>query len=140
MKNLSKVLFFLTLIGIVYFSSQSGLVSKSQSSYFANFLGINSKIFGFHIRKLAHLFIYFLLGFFLILSWKKISLKKFIFSFIFILIFAFCDEFYQSFIPRRISSLKDVKIDFLGGSSGILVATLLKSVYSFFKNLFKRKE
>lgn len=139
LKYLGRVLFFITILTIFYFSSQTGLVSKEQSTNFKNFLGISYKVWGINIRKWAHIFIYFLLGFFFVLSLGKLSFKKFILSFLFILGFAFCDEFYQSTIPGRVYTLKDIKIDFYGGSIGIFTASFLKGVFhTIQKRLLKK--
>ncbi|MGL5050161.1 MAG: VanZ family protein [Fusobacteriaceae bacterium] len=139
MKNLSRILFVITILAIFYFSSQPGLVSKAQTENFRHFFGISYKVLGINFRKWAHVFIYFLLGFLFILSLGKLTLKKFILSFFFILIFGFFDELYQSQIPRRISTLKDVKIDFYGGSAGIFLASFLKIVFQSIQKRLSKK-
>ncbi len=46
---------------------------------------------------------------------RKIEKRKLFFIIIFIFIYAVSDEFHQSFIEGRVSSIKDVIVDIIGG-------------------------
>jgi VanZ family protein len=73
--------------------------------------------YGFPIRKLGHIFVYFILT---ILFWKNIfwiksySIEKAIICFIVVFAFAIFDEIHQSIIPGRHGNIKGVFIDMLG--------------------------
>ena len=74
------------------------------------------------IRKLAHFTEYALLGFFIARAFRtstKVWLKLFWFRWGSgsIVVFAFLDEYHQSFVPSRMSSVFDSLIDILGGLS-----------------------
>lgn len=79
---------------------------------------------GINFSILYHFCAFFLLTFFLLLSFKegkKIKLKEIVFSIIICLIFAALDEIHQLFVPLRSCSLDDLLTD----SSGSLLATLM---------------
>jgi VanZ family protein len=72
------------------------------------------------IRKLGHLTEYFILGILLFRAFrgesKELRSLRWAFSsFLVIVLYAASDEFHQSFVPERTSSLVDVGIDALGG-------------------------
>jgi VanZ family protein len=92
------------------------------------------------LRKIAHIMEYFLLGTltFTVLFVSKVRQKKaFLITLIFCLAFAYVDEFYQKFIPGRVSSLRDVMIDFAGS---ILAVIILFCVMSIFKRVKGRNK
>jgi VanZ family protein len=81
-------------------------------------------------RKSGHMLEYFILGIF---TWRAVRretrdpMKVFVLSAVVVLMVALSDEFHQSFVPSRTSSVIDVGYDFIGG-----VAAL--SVLSRFRN------
>ena len=78
----------------------------------------------FILKKTAHVVEYAILSFLLIrgltntassqLFPKKVKPYALIIAFIFAVIYAFSDEFHQSFVPGRTSKLRDVGFDTLG--------------------------
>lgn len=126
------------VLTIIYFSRQPGVVSATQSSYVRDTIpkvidvsgGIKRQVFRIHLRKSAHFFLYALLGLFIGFSLKKYRVKSIFFTLIGILLFALSDEYHQTFIPGRSGELRDVGIDFLGGTAGIILAGILRKITS----------
>lgn len=84
------------------------------------------------VRRSAHLFEYFILALLVSNSFKqfKVENSRALIYILFICLFtAHLDEFYQSFIPGRTSSVRDVLLDFTGSLTGILFSYL-----TFYKN------
>lgn len=82
------------------------------------------------IRKSAHFFVYFVLGFLLFRSFCGESSQKWcsrwaVYSVILVIFIAMSDEFHQSFVSSRTSSPFDVVIDLAGGVFS-QIAILLK--------------
>lgn len=97
------------------------------------------------IRKFAHLFIYFCLGFILYLSAVFIQKDKrrpiFILVCLFIVIgIAFVDEINQFYTEGRGSSMKDILIDTAGGAAGIYFYYIITDLIGHIKSLFKKQE
>ena len=90
-----------------------------------------SKNLDYPMRKLMHVFMYFILTLLLINALYQSGVKKniYIFSILISFIYACTDEYHQSFRART-SSFKDVLIDILGG---ILAIILLKIIVKFKK-------
>lgn len=136
---ISAALTLAVMATIFIFSSQTGSVSSGASNGFGKwFLGIfgiavppgqsasDVVLFaGLRIRNLAHIFLFFCLGFssYLLSAslWgirleaapSKIALSA-LCAFAFSLLYACSDEFHQSFIPGRSATLRDVLIDCIG--------------------------
>jgi VanZ family protein len=66
------------------------------------------------LRKLAHIFVFFILTYFLISSFVKY--KRFYIYFVIVaaIAYAFIDEYHQVFVPFRYGNAKDILIDSLG--------------------------
>jgi len=98
--------------GIIFFlSHQPGLKSNLPSEY------------DFILRKLAHISEYAILTFLLIkaFSQHQLSKKRILFFSVFLaVLYAFSDEYHQSFISQRTGVFRDVVID----SSGIFLVWL----------------
>ena len=77
------------------------------------------------VRKSAHFIEYAILGFSVARSMKLSGAKHSFTSVIACAIYASTDEFHQSFTPGRSSELKDVLLDTLGASFGILIYWLI---------------
>ncbi|WBW98970.1 VanZ family protein [Oceanirhabdus sp. W0125-5] len=88
------------------------------------------------IRKTGHFFVFFMLAYFLYTIIKNILNKK---SSIYVWVLFLClligvlDEFYQSFIKGRTSSVRDVVIDF----AGVIFFFILKEVVNIFEKVVK---
>lgn len=77
------------------------------------------------VAEIYHFSVFFLLGFFLFFSTKgekKTSPFYLISTLIITLIYAFSDEFHQSFVPFRSPDLFDILTDLIGASISILIA------------------
>lgn len=86
------------------------------------------KRFIYPVRKLAHVTIYFILGFLVYLYIKDLKIdNKIIISILICVLYATSDEIHQLFILGRSGEVKDVLIDTLGSVLGILFLKILKS-------------
>jgi VanZ family protein len=77
------------------------------------------------MRKLGHWVEYFVLSVLLLRALQnetggKWKLRYAVITLVFVLLYAFGDEFHQSFVPSRTASLGDVTIDVLGGICGVV--------------------
>lgn len=137
------ILLILWMILIFWFSNQNGNISGEMSdgliSEVVRFIEIvlknsldNEKIietFAFLIRKVAHFFMYFVLGILWmnLLKEHRISLgKQVIYSLLFCIIYACSDEFHQLFVPGRSGNIIDTMIDTTGSLCSILPIYLFK--------------
>lgn len=79
--------------------------------------------------KVIHAIIYFPLAFLIYRSLWNCRMKKYIFVIAFILagIYGISDEFHQSFVPGRDSSLGDAAADFVGALLGSLGASIFRT-------------
>lgn len=103
--------------------------------YFFCVISVISHIPGHQIAKLqwnvwdkaAHFAIYFPLGILLGLGLKKMS-KWVVLGIFSVFLFGLLDEYHQSFIPGRFSSLGDVVADFAGGVAGLATGLVMKKL------------
>ena len=136
-KIISLILLFLWCLLIFSFSNQNGTVSENSSSRILLLLNNILKIFNnnidltkslvatFIIRKLAHIFLYFVL--FIISNYVSCSYnikKRYLYSLLFCLIYATSDEIHQLFINERSFGIIDIIIDFIGSLIGLLLIKL----------------
>jgi len=132
-KIISIILLIFWCMLIFYFSNQVGSLSENSSSrlinFFSNLFGINLykfKYIKFIVRKLAHIFLYFVLSLLSINCFKRFKYQKYIIiSFIFCLIYSSCDEFHQFFISERSAQITDIFIDCIGIFLGIFLYSLI---------------
>jgi len=84
----------------------------------------------FAVRKTAHFSEYFILSFFITLTYSEFFNKKLNISFILLmcLLVALSDEYLQSFIPGRGSMVRDVFIDFSGSLTQIIIFLFIKKL------------
>ena len=138
-KYFNLILLILWMLFIFVMSHNSAVSSSNQSSLITDFI---SKIFRiedievleFIIRKIAHLFEYFVLGLLMINYFKKYNNINYLFvSMLLCIIYAFTDEIHQLFIPGRNGNIKDIFID----SIGSLVSVI--SYYLIYKNNVVKK-
>lgn len=123
---------------IFYFSHQPAQQSSELSTgvtklmteminYLIPKLEIDYTSYTFYIRKLAHIFVYFVLGCLLIRAFErrfKITYKQIISAFLICLLFAISDEVHQLFVPGRSGEFRDVVIDTIGATFGIIIYLL----------------
>ena len=126
------------MVGIFLFSGQQGEASAGVSNgvgeWLLGILGIeippgmsasNVPIaFGLTIRKLAHIFLYLLLGGTSFLFAATLPIKTVVkaagpavsggIAFVISLLYACLDEVHQSFVPGRAAQLQDVGVDAIG--------------------------
>jgi VanZ family protein len=81
------------------------------------------------IRKLAHIFEYFVLGLLLLNAFKNGKQKVWtwklsFFALLGVLLWAIGDEFHQLFVPVRQASIRDVAIDTTGGALAQVVSAI----------------
>ena len=84
---------------------------------------------GINLSTIYHIVVFFLLGFFLLISInkdKEPKTKPLIFTVIISIIYAILDEAHQFFVPLRTPSIQDLLVD----SAGIFLSTL---VYLYYK-------
>lgn len=83
------------------------------------------------VRKGAHIFIYFLLGFLvinLVIEYKMLDWKTMFLSFVITFLYACSDEIHQLFVRGRSGSIIDVGIDSIGIYLGILCYYFIKKL------------
>jgi VanZ family protein len=83
----------------------------------------------FLIRKLAHVTEYFISGLLLFRAFRSGSEERHawrwaLYSFLVLVLIAATDEYHQSFVSERTSSIVDVGIDSIGGVLALVVSTL----------------
>ena len=153
MKIYKNIWVGLTIIwmGLIYYmSNQPASISSSQSGGFINMLS-NLPIIGntikelmkigiaeFLIRKSAHMFLYFMLAILIYMVFKNInSIKVYIYSLTGCFIYACTDEIHQLFITGRSGEFKDVLVDTLGATIGLLLVFIINKILSLRKNKIK---
>ena len=137
------IILILWMILIFWFSNQNGTISSEMSdgliSEVVKFIEIilknsfgnekNIEAFAFLIRKVAHFFLYFVLGILWmnLLKEHRVSLgKQVIYSLLFCIMYACSDEIHQLFIPGRSGNIIDTMIDTTGSLCSIITIYLFK--------------
>ena len=118
-KILSLIFLILWCLLIFYFSNQSGSVSNHSSGLIVKMVRIiiptgNIELLTFIIRKLAHMFLYFMLTILTYNCFKQFNFKKKYLIILFCFLYAISDEIHQLFIVNRSCELRDVLIDMIG--------------------------
>ena len=135
-KIISTILLVLWCLLIFYFSNQNGNVSEASSSHVIDFinkiLSINLYEFKYSIfivRKLAHMFLYFVLYLLSFNFFKSFKSKKYyLYAFIFCLLYAISDEVHQLFINERTFKVFDIVIDMGGSSIGYFLLKIINKI------------
>lgn len=96
------------------------------------------KNFNVFVRKSAHAFEFLVLA--MLILWAMTchdvkGIKAIFFTLLIVLFYAITDEFHQLFVYGRWASLKDVKIDFIGG----VIGSIFYSLISLRTNLKSKK-
>ncbi|MGM8365240.1 VanZ family protein [Virgibacillus sp. W0181] len=74
------------------------------------------------IRKNAHFFAYFVLGWLIIYAWRNSGideLRSVVFAICLCVLYAISDEIHQLFVPGRSGEVRDVFIDSAGSVTGV---------------------
>ena len=133
--KLLKIHLLLPLIWMVVifiFSQQPASVSSGQSSVFVEQLhhivpSIDQQLLTFMIRKSAHIFAYFILGILMFNALWKIKFSKLtsgwpaISSITICTLYAASDELHQLFISGRSGEVRDIIIDSIAASIGVVL-------------------
>lgn len=129
MKKYIKLALLVLWLGVIYyFSSQNGTTSGNlsngllkQIATFFNIKDINEFVlkYGPIIRKLAHLFEYFVLGVLVYININTPNNKHIIIvTVILCCLYATTDELHQLFVSDRVFMFTDIIIDTLGSTLG----------------------
>ena len=124
------------MIFIFIMSHSNGLESANQSNFIVNFINNilkleNTELIGTIIRKLAHLFEYFVLGILMFNCLKRYNIKRIILiSIVLCFIYAITDEIHQLYIPGRSGNLIDVMIDAIGSYIGMMSYKIILNIHN----------
>jgi VanZ family protein len=86
----------------------------------------------FIFRKIGHLFIYAVLGALVygtLRHRKRSRLTCILFALSVVILIACADEYIQQYSPNRTASIRDVGVDLVGGSLGIILLNLIRRMY-----------
>ena len=132
-KHTYLILCILWMMLIFWFSSQVGDDSQSMSDsvivmidriFHTHILtggGILEETVSFLVRKAAHMSEYAILAMLFAAYWRAAGNRHYlIMAFVCVVAYAASDEFHQLFVAGRSGQLKDVGIDTLGGTLGLL--------------------
>ena len=146
-KIISIILLVLWLSLIFFFSNQNGELSSNSSSFVVNLVNEFLQIFNpkidisiypvtvFIIRKLAHMFLYFILYLLTYYVMYQFNIKKrFILSLLFCIFYAGADEVHQLFINERSGQIADVLVDTLGS----IIAIIFLKIINFLKRKLRK--
>ncbi len=134
------------LLIIFIFSHQPGELSYAISDHIGELIKQFAADLSIHlpklnIRKIAHIAIFFLLGFSCTLMFSSFLKHKNIYHPILISLvfsFAFCtaaaafDEWHQTFIPGRTGQIKDIFIDLAGFGTAIILTEIINLIIVLF--------
>ena len=120
---MKKALKVICLIGwmalIFYFSAQNVADSKHLSEGVLSFLAkalSENEFYRILIRKMAHFFLYFVLGLLAYVNFKKTG-----FSVIFCALYALSDEIHQYFVPGRSFMAADILLDSVASALAVVI-------------------
>lgn len=124
------------MVAIFVFSNQDSSVSSRQSGTIVDFIeslgsSLDEDLLTFLTRKAAHIFVYFVLGLLvynLLRTYGMGAKKTIVFSALMAFGYASFDEIHQLFIPGRSGELRDVLIDTMAASVGVVLYALIDRV------------
>ena len=134
-KILNIILLILWLGTIFFFSSQNSEDTTNTSSKLDFIINIIVKDESkkdearFIVRKIAHFTEYFILALLVlnvVKDYKTIDYKWLLFILIMCIIYAISDEYHQSFVDGRVSSIKDVIIDSCGSLLSLICYKVIR--------------
>lgn len=123
---------FIWMAVIFIFSQQPASISSGQSSVFVEQLhhivpSIDQYLLTFIIRKSAHIFAYFILGILIFNALWRINFSKLTYSqpaissITICALYAASDELHQLFISGRSGEVRDIIIDSIAASIGVVL-------------------
>lgn len=126
------------IILIFLFSSQVATESSELSGRIVNSIApvapeIIKSSLTFLVRKSAHVFLYFVLGILtanFLVSYKLKAKLVYIYSLIFVFVYAITDEIHQLFVAGRSGEVRDVLMDTVAGAVGIALYLGLRKLLS----------
>jgi VanZ family protein len=141
-KSISWIPVILLMILIFYFSQQPVTISNDLSMGITEPIiqiietatpieNVSEDMINHIVRKNAHFFLYFFLGIFVLIGLKKSGVRgtRSVMHALFLsVIFAISDEVHQLFVAGRGASIKDVLIDSMGATIGILIVSIISYV------------
>lgn len=127
------LLVILWMTGIFFMSNEVANTSSARSAEIVQTIqsiGINAPegLLTFLVRKAAHITAYFILGilFYALLREYRISTKRTILlSILFAMLYAGTDELHQVFVSGRSGEFRDILIDTIGATIGIVIYSLI---------------
>ena len=123
-------------------SKQSGFIIYVFSLFGLDLNSIWGELANYIIRKGAHFFEYAVLAILigsLLYSYRYTWMNRIIYALFMVLLCAILDEYFQSFVDGRNSSVKDILIDFSGAIVGCLFLELMMITKIKIKSLFLSK-
>lgn len=139
-KDVSIIVTIIWMGIIFYLSHQPESESSELSSRFLLIIEgiitylhvtINVDLLHFLIRKSAHFIAYFILGILIIRTLqigRKINVRFIVLAFSIGVLYAISDELHQLFIPGRSGEFRDVIIDSVGASLGIIFYIMIIAI------------
>ncbi|MDQ0359822.1 VanZ family protein [Breznakia pachnodae] len=156
-----SIIFVLIWMYVIFrFSASSGTESSSMSGWVVDFFykiielftgkNLQASLSAEHlatvhllIRKLAHMFIYFVLSISVMVTLFTFPLKLFtrsLFSVLICFAYACTDEFHQLFVAGRGGAFTDVLVDTSGAILGVIFSLILYCViYTIFFKYYHKK-
>lgn len=125
----------LWMLVIFVFSHQPATISDTQSGVFVEqlqtwFPAVDSSFLTFIVRKSAHIFAYFVLGVLTFRALRQTDLARLVlWTAIICAIYAVTDEFHQLFVPGRSGEVRDILIDTVAATTGVILTRLIYKNY-----------
>ena len=141
--SVAKFILIIIWMGLIFFmSSQGADASSGLSSVFTDQImyyipGFTEDTITFIVRKSAHIFMYVVLGIFLygLINSSSMSQKRrILYSLSIAFGYAVFDEIHQTFVPGRSGEVRDILIDTISASLGILAITRILKLYGAYRN------
>lgn len=139
----NKILYFilplLWMLVIFAFSHQPATISDTQSGVFVEQLqawlpAADSGFLTFIVRKSAHIFAYFVLGVLVLRALQQTDLARpMLWAVVICAIYAATDEFHQLFVPGRSGEVRDILIDTVAATVGVVAIRLFYKRISTFQ-------
>ena len=135
-KIISIILLILWCLLIFYFSSQIGSVSENSSSHVIDFLNklLNINLYNYEysmfiVRKLAHMFLYFVLFLLSLNVCINFKIKKYyLYSLVFCFLYSISDEVHQLFVFERSFGIIDIIIDMVGSLISLSLVKIISKL------------
>ena len=123
------------MLVIFVFSHQPAGISDTQSGVFVEqlqtwFPAVDSGFLTFIVRKSAHIFAYFVLGVLVFRALRQTGLARpILWAIIICATYAATDEFHQLFVPGRSGEVRDILIDTVAATVGVILTRLIYKNY-----------